>query len=507
MKYIFTLLYICSTLVFNLTAQQDWIGNYSVNKDLFISSQDTVKISVDIYINGLTQSDTVRDDIECSIFLNAPWSKTENGLTRNEFEFEMQFEKRIEDKHRFSILIPVPTIKNGRYNYDFKVSLKNKDTFITLKAKDNPGMHFSVGNSGFISIFSRLTTNDNINNYTVFAFEKEMSFIPDHLEGIYSNGFCIDEYISIDEFNFMVWNTLPENEIKIETFYSIDGGKFSKSDKFKITDDSKDGNLIFLDKTYDYLNNNSEVTDYCINLETEIEDLLRMIQGNIEFNHKIEFFFKINGADSEYRFPENDNLVINFKVANSPTGADCQAALLPIDLLNWDALKKEKIVYLKWTTASETNNDYFEIERSTDVINWRAILKIQGHGDSKEIHNYNVVDNYPLEGDNYYRLKQTDFDGTHKYSRVKIIKNYDNELILYPNPVEDILSYKVTDPSKQFSLEIINSSGKIVETHKIPDNSFFDNQLNISHLDKGVYLLKYINTQNHQAKVYKMIKL
>lgn len=54
-------------------------------------------------------------------------------------------------------------------------------------------------------------------------FEKEMSFIPDHLEGIYSNGFCIDEYISIDEFNFMVWNTLPENEIKIETFYSIDG--------------------------------------------------------------------------------------------------------------------------------------------------------------------------------------------------------------------------------------------------------------------------------------------
>lgn len=71
-----------------------------------------------------------------------------------------------------------------------------------------------------------------------------------------------------------------------------------------------------------------------------------MIQGNIEFNHKIEFFFKINGADSEYRFPENDNLVINFKVANSPTGADCQAALLPIDLLNWDALKRKKLYIL-----------------------------------------------------------------------------------------------------------------------------------------------------------------
>lgn len=500
-------MYICSVLLFSANAQSDWISNYSINKTCFVSDQDTIKISADTYINGLTQSDIKSDSIHCSVIIFSPWSKTKNGLTRTEKEYEMVFDKRNEDKHTYLIKIPVEEIHNGRYNYEFKMLINDGDTSITLTSGEYPRKHFSVGKAGFISIFSSITTNNQIIKYPVLDFDKSLDFIPDNLEGIYSKGFCIDEYVSIDEFNFLVWSKIPQTELKIETYYSIDGGNFIKSDKFSIIDDSKDGSLSFYDKTYDYDNTTGDIEEYSIKLETEIIDILRKLQSINDSDHKIEFYFKIIGAGYDNIYPENENLVITFKVVNTPTGADCQAALLPIDLLYWDAVKKEKSVYLKWTTGAEINNDYFEIERSSDAKNWRVILKIPGHGDSKEIHNYNANDNYPLPGENYYRLKQTDFDGTNKYSRVKIIKNYENELILYPNPAEDILFYKVTDPSKQFKVEIINSSGKIVETHEIPDKYNYDNNLNIAHLNKGVYLLKYINTQNHQVKILKLIKL
>ena len=506
-KYIFTLLYICYILSFNLNAQSEWIGNVISNKDRFEPNNDTIIISIDIFKDGFTQYDEKNEELKCTIHIFSPWSQSENDFSRNDFQYEMNFDKRIEDKHRYFISLPSALLKNGRYFFEFNATVDEWNNIFSFSLEDNPHMKISVGNYGFVSIYSQISINDNIFNYSILDFDKEQIFLPEYLEGIYSKGFCYDEYISIDEFNILAWSLYPQDEIKIETYYSIDGGNYTKFEKFSIEDDSKDGKLSFNDETYNYLFKDNTTVDYSIKFKTEIKDILKKIIISSETEHEIEFYFKIMNDKSESRFPESGNIKLKFRVVNTPTGADCQAALLPIDILDWYAVKREKSVHLKWTTASETNNEYFEIERSTDLNTWKALFKIQGHGYSQETHNYNAIDNYPLLGENYYRLKQTDFDGTNKYSRVLIIKNYENELVLFPNPVKDILSYKVTDPSKQFSIEIFNSSGQLVELHKVPEPLKNDNQLNLNHLKKGIYFLKYINVQNHQSKILKLIKL
>ncbi|MEI7596862.1 MAG: fibronectin type III domain-containing protein [Bacteroidota bacterium] len=98
---------------------------------------------------------------------------------------------------------------------------------------------------------------------------------------------------------------------------------------------------------------------------------------------------------------------------------------LPVELLKFYGKKITKTdVQLNWTTTSETNNDYFEVYRSTDLINYNLINTIKGAGNSNQIINYEITDNLPIELkdlDLYYKLKQVDFDGNYKYSDVIFI--------------------------------------------------------------------------------------
>ncbi len=95
---------------------------------------------------------------------------------------------------------------------------------------------------------------------------------------------------------------------------------------------------------------------------------------------------------------------------------------LPIELTNFNAELIQNEVVLKWTTASETNNDYFLVERSNDLSNWDAIIEVNGAGNSTEEINYMDYDKRPMSGLSYYRLKQVDYNGEYSYSAVKSVK-------------------------------------------------------------------------------------
>ena len=95
---------------------------------------------------------------------------------------------------------------------------------------------------------------------------------------------------------------------------------------------------------------------------------------------------------------------------------------LPIELLTFSATPKESAVLLKWTTASETNNNFFTIERSSNGTEWTEIGSQKGAGNSSTILNYELYDFQPLLGVNYYRLKQTDFDREYTYSVIETVK-------------------------------------------------------------------------------------
>jgi hypothetical protein len=89
---------------------------------------------------------------------------------------------------------------------------------------------------------------------------------------------------------------------------------------------------------------------------------------------------------------------------------------LPVELLRFEARNLSDKVLLEWSTATETNNDHFIVERSTDMHEIVPLGKVAGAGNSNNILHYLFTDQDPLAGINYYRLKQTDFDGTFEYS-------------------------------------------------------------------------------------------
>jgi fibronectin-binding autotransporter adhesin len=114
---------------------------------------------------------------------------------------------------------------------------------------------------------------------------------------------------------------------------------------------------------------------------------------------------------------------------------------LPIELLFFDAqLTTGKIVELSWATASETNNDYFTIEKTRDGSSFEKVADVRGAGNSRARIQYNTFDNDPYEGYAYYRLKQTDFDGKFVYSKLVGIDNSSAEqydFTIFPNPSSD----------------------------------------------------------------------
>ena len=120
------------------------------------------------------------------------------------------------------------------------------------------------------------------------------------------------------------------------------------------------------------------------------------------------------------------------------TGPVVYGTPLPIELGSFSAICSEGKTQIAWTTVTETNNDYFEIERSADGRNFHVIAKIDGAGNSSMHIEYFELDQEPIEGISYYRLSQTDYDGkTEKFGivPVKCLKPSESAISLFPNPV------------------------------------------------------------------------
>ena len=111
---------------------------------------------------------------------------------------------------------------------------------------------------------------------------------------------------------------------------------------------------------------------------------------------------------------------------------------LPIELLEFNAVPSENQVNTQWVTATEQNNNYFEVERTTDGFTFKTIGLINGFGNSSSPHSYEMADTTPVVGVAYYRLKQVDFNGEYSYSPIVTVTfNKKAEATIYPNPSLD----------------------------------------------------------------------
>ncbi len=187
---------------------------------------------------------------------------------------------------------------------------------------------------------------------------------------------------------------------------------------------------------------------------------------------------------------------------------NCAANPLPIQLLYFDVVAINGKVQLNWETATETNNDYFTLERSTDAANYEEIGKVKGAGNSAtEIH-YNSVDEHPFEGISYYRLKQTDYDGKFAYSKlVSVELNTDNPLkLIYvtPDPTKKNLQYQFRyNQTTPLLVEVVNVVGKTVYSQKISsENTGQPVTMDVIGLSKGVYFIKISDGIYSQMKKF-----
>ncbi|MEI9917375.1 MAG: hypothetical protein WDO14_01065 [Bacteroidota bacterium] len=137
---------------------------------------------------------------------------------------------------------------------------------------------------------------------------------------------------------------------------------------------------------------------------------------------------------------------------------------LPIALVSFDASVRNGIVYLNWETSSEHDNDFFLVERSHDGKTFESLLKVDGAGTSNAALKYQARDTNPYHGTSYYRLSQTDYDGSTAYYRVIAVKieNFAEVTKLYPNPVsrdEEIHIDYFAEEDGQIKISVVDPAG------------------------------------------------
>lgn len=164
------------------------------------------------------------------------------------------------------------------------------------------------------------------------------------------------------------------------------------------------------------------------------------------------------------------------------------SSTLPVTLTYFTAEQKTNSVLLKWATAQEINNAYFDIERSVDGSAFTRVERIQGAGDSNETVEYSFTDNnVPAKGRLQYRLKQVDIDGKFEYSKiVTVVTSAGQRTVnLYPNPVLDQLNIRLPEGVTKAKLSIFNAAGVNVYAAQVNNQA----QLKISSWPKGMYVV------------------
>ncbi|MCE3279181.1 MAG: hypothetical protein K0S44_1372 [Bacteroidetes bacterium] len=181
-------------------------------------------------------------------------------------------------------------------------------------------------------------------------------------------------------------------------------------------------------------------------------------------------------------------------------------APLPIELISFAAVVCDRDICLDWITASETNNDYFTVERSSDGMNFESLSQLDGAGNSTATLTYSFIDHSPLSGTGYYRLKQTDFDGRSTYSSIKPVDfaaDQEFSFVVYPNPnTGSDISLEVNAPLDQEILVVVKDiSGKENYSKVVILKNENDNVIVIDpskKLSAGIYFI----TATSQQSIY-----
>ncbi len=190
----------------------------------------------------------------------------------------------------------------------------------------------------------------------------------------------------------------------------------------------------------------------------------------------------------------------NYTGSFSPFGINGSGGPLPVEWLYFNVAKEGSYGQLTWATATEVNNDYFNIEKSVDGKIFKTIGTIYGAGNSQQILRYAFIDSNLVTGANYYRLKQVDYNGAFEYSTIQVINNSIahvsiNPFKLWPVPAHNKLNLEFSTPTDGYNtVSVLNQMGHPVKS--------FDTEvvrglntitLELDDIPTGIYFLKLEN--------------
>ncbi|MGB1216353.1 MAG: choice-of-anchor Q domain-containing protein, partial [Saprospiraceae bacterium] len=184
-----------------------------------------------------------------------------------------------------------------------------------------------------------------------------------------------------------------------------------------------------------------------------------------------------------------NNVMSRWEVSFDVTGfsgffAHTGGTPLPVELLDFSGQADGADNRLSWTTASETDNQGFYVEHSTDGQGFQKIGWVDGHGTTVEEMDYGFLHRNPMSSINYYRLEQLDYDGTSEYSKVISIRNGSKEsMMVFPNPTSDIV--KIRTEERNRSLRVTDMTGNILQTY-----DYVPERITLESLPSGIYTIR-----------------
>ncbi len=221
--------------------------------------------------------------------------------------------------------------------------------------------------------------------------------------------------------------------------------------------------------------------------------------------------FNNGGAD-----PVQDSKTNSFVVEHATVGSITDNSLifgitsipLPVELVSFDAKRNGKSVELTWSTATEINNDYFDVEHSSDAEHFEKIGQVKGAGNTSEVQHYAFTHAFPVKGDNYYRLKQVDFDGAYKYTPIRLVRFEELapgkfKVNYYPNPTRDQINIVSNRLVENYEMLVYDIDGKLVLRRPFVSGMIID----LSAYSQGVYLMHLVDAKGQTKSIDRIVKM
>lgn len=225
----------------------------------------------------------------------------------------------------------------------------------------------------------------------------------------------------------------------------------------------------------------------CLALDGNLPANRRRIQGC--FNVSIPVGQEIMLRWTDLNDPANDHHIQLDDILIYPFDVNC-TTVLPVELLSFEAEASGAVSLLTWVTSSETNCNYFAVERLNENNVWNEIGRVDGNGTTSQTSYYNYIDEMPYEGVQYYRLRQVDYDGSFWFSPVRVVifgeQNVYDANILYSL---SLLNFTLSGTVGATQIDVFNAEGQLVHS-EITSDSYG----NFSAPDAaGIYLIRFTN--------------